>query len=121
MRYLDLAYPTKPPDYDDYMAALRAKLREPGRMAQFLKTFKSTPADAEAQLPNVPCPALIVIGTADPDFPDPAAEGEAIVAALRPGLGTLRILEGAGHYIHAERPHELAALITGFLAERPDA
>jgi pimeloyl-ACP methyl ester carboxylesterase len=73
-----------------------------------MKTFKSTPADVEAQLPNVPCPALIVMGTADRDFPDPAAEGDAIVAALRPGLGTLRILDGAGHYIQAKRtssPH----------------
>jgi pimeloyl-ACP methyl ester carboxylesterase len=121
LRYLDLAYPTKPADYDDYMAALRAKLREPGRMAEFMKTFKSTPADAEAQLPNVRCPALIVMGTADPDFPDPAAEGEAIVAALRPALGTLRTLESAGHYIHAERPSELAPLITSFLAEHLNA
>jgi pimeloyl-ACP methyl ester carboxylesterase len=121
MRYLDLAYPTKPADYDDYTGALRAKLTEPGRMAEFLKTFKSTPADAEAQLPNVRCPALIVMGTADPDFPDPKAEGEAIVAALPPGLGTLKILEGAGHYPHAERPDELAALLTGFVAEHLDA
>ena len=120
MRYLDLAYPTKPADYDD-TAALRAKLTEPGRMAEFLKTLKSTPADAEAQLPNVQCPALIVIGSADPDFPDPKAEGEAIVAALPPGLGTLTILDGAGHYIHAERPNELAALITNFLTEHHDA
>ena len=53
MRYLDVAYPTKPADYDDYMAALAAKLREPGRMAEFMKTGKSTPADAAAQLPNI--------------------------------------------------------------------
>jgi pimeloyl-ACP methyl ester carboxylesterase len=68
MRYLDLAYPTKPADYDEYMAALRAKLLEPGRMAEFLKTGKSTPADAAAQLPNVSCAALIIMGTEDPDF-----------------------------------------------------
>jgi pimeloyl-ACP methyl ester carboxylesterase len=121
MRYLDVAYPTKPADYDGYMAALRAKLREPGRMAEFMKTLRSTPADAEAQLPNVQCRALIVMGTADPDFPDPAREGDAIVAALRPGLGTLRILDGAGHYIQAERPDELAALVTSFLTGHLDA
>jgi pimeloyl-ACP methyl ester carboxylesterase len=117
LRYLDLAYPTKPTDWADYKAVLRAKLTEPGRMSEFLKTMKTNGADAEAQLPNVQCPALIVMGTADPDYPDPTAEGEAIVAAMRPGLGTLRLLEGAGHYIHAERPNELAALITSFLAE----
>jgi pimeloyl-ACP methyl ester carboxylesterase len=121
LAYLDLAYPTKPSDWSDYKAALRAKLKEPGRMGEFLETSKTSAADAEAQLPHVQCPALVVMGSADPDFPDPAAEGEAVVAALRPGLGTLRILEGAGHYIHAERPDELAALMVSFLAEHLDA
>jgi pimeloyl-ACP methyl ester carboxylesterase len=119
--YLDLAYATKPTDWSDYKAALRAKLKEPGRMSEFLKTMKTNGADAEAQLPNVQCPALIIMGGADPDFPAPAAEGEAIVAAVRSGLGTLRIVEGAGHYIQAERPNELAALVTSFLAEHVDA
>lgn len=111
----------EPTDWSDYKAALRTKLNEPGRMSEFLKTTKTNGADAEAQLSNIQCPALIVMGTADPDFPDPAAEGEAIVAALRPGLGTLRILEGAGLYIQAERPNELAALVTSFLTEHVDA
>src|SRR6516165_4323417 len=89
MRYLDVAYPTKPADYADYMTALAAKLREPGRMAEFMKTGKSTPADAGAQLPNVRCPALIIMGTLDPDFADPQAEGDAIVAAMPAGVGTV--------------------------------
>ena len=71
LRYLDLAYPAKPGDYAGYMAALAAKLREPGRMAEFQKTFKSTPAGAEAQLPHVRCPALVIMGTLDPDFAHP--------------------------------------------------
>jgi pimeloyl-ACP methyl ester carboxylesterase len=126
LRYLDLAYPTKPTDWSDYKAALRAKLKEPGRMSEFLKTMSlktlnTNRADAQAQLPNVQCPALIVMGTSDPDFPDPPAEGEAIIAALRPGLGTLRTVEAAGHYIQAERPNELAALVTAFVAEHVDA
>ena len=53
MRYLDVAYPAKPADYADYMAGLRAKLSEPGRMAEFMKTCKSTPADAEARAANI--------------------------------------------------------------------
>jgi len=32
-------------------------------------------------------------------------------------LGTLRILEGAGHYPHVECPAELAPVVTSFLAE----
>jgi pimeloyl-ACP methyl ester carboxylesterase len=116
-RYLDVAYPTKPADYADYMAALRAKLTEPGRMAEFIKTGKTTPADAEAQLPNIRCPALIIMGTEDPDFADPRAEGEAIAAAMPAGLGTVATVGGAGHYPHAQCPDEVAALVIPFLAE----
>ncbi len=121
MSYLDVAYPTKPADYAEYMAALRAKLTEPGRMAEFLKTVKTTPADAEAQLPGIRCPALIIMGTEDPDFADPRAEGEAIVAAMPAGLGTVAIVDGAGHYIHAQSPDEVAALVIPFLKEHARA
>ncbi|MGC1569362.1 MAG: alpha/beta hydrolase, partial [Trebonia sp.] len=61
-RYLDLAYPEKPDDYAAYVAALRAKLSEPGRMAEFLKTLKTSPADAGAALPRISCPALVIMG-----------------------------------------------------------
>lgn len=115
LRYLDLAYPHKPADWAAYTAMLRAKLTEPGRMAEFMKTMKSNGSDAQAHLPDVRCPALVVMGSADPDFPDPKAEGEAIVAALPPGVGTLRILDGMGHYPHAECPSELSALVIPFL------
>src|ERR1051326_4890927 len=87
MRYLDVAYPTKPADYEAYMAGLRAKLSEPGRMAEFIKTGKSSPADAQAQLASIRCPALVIMGSLDPDFADPRAEGAAIAAAMPAGLG----------------------------------
>jgi pimeloyl-ACP methyl ester carboxylesterase len=117
MRYLDVAYPAKPADYADYMAALRAKLTEPGRMAEFMKTGKSTPADAEAQLPNVTCPALIIMGSEDPDFADPKAEGDAIAAMIPAGLGTVAMVDGAGHYPQAQSPDDVAALVIAFLKE----
>src|SRR6266536_5859135 len=91
LRYLDVAYPTKPADYADYVAALAAKLREPGRMAEFMKTGKSTPADAGAQLPNVRRPALVIMGALDPDFADPKGEGDAVVAAMPAALGTVAV------------------------------
>ena len=117
MRYLDVAYPTKPADYAGFMAALAAKLREPGRMAEFMKTGKSTPADAGAQLPNIASPALVIMGSLDPDFADPRAEGDAIVAAMPAGLGTVAMVDGAGHYPHAQSPDEVAALVIPFLKE----
>jgi pimeloyl-ACP methyl ester carboxylesterase len=121
MRYLNLAYPAKPADYNEYMAALAAKLREPGRMAEFMKTFKSTPADAQAQLPNVRCPALVIMGTLDPDFAGPQAEGDAIVAAMPAGAGTVAMVDGAGHYPHAQSPDAVAELVIPFLKEHAGA
>ena len=119
MSYLDLAYPEKPDDYAAYMAALRAKLSEPGRMAEFLKTLKTSPADAGAALPRISCPALVIMGTEDPDWADPRAEAEGVVAAMPAGLGAVAMIKGGGHYPHAQCPDEVAALILAFL--RPAA
>jgi pimeloyl-ACP methyl ester carboxylesterase len=121
LRYLNLAYPARPADYADYMAALAAKLRGPGRMAEFMKTFKSTPADAGAQLPNVRCPALVIMGTVDPDFADPRAEGEAIMAAMPAGAGTAAMVDDAGHYPQAQCPEAVAELVIPFLKEHAGA
>jgi pimeloyl-ACP methyl ester carboxylesterase len=118
MGYLDVAYPEKPADYAAYMAALRAKLSEPGRMAEFLKTMKTSPADAGDALPRISCPALVIMGDEDPDWADPRAEAEGIVAEMPAGLGTVAMIKGAGHYPHAQRPDEVAALTTSFLRER---
>jgi pimeloyl-ACP methyl ester carboxylesterase len=121
LRYLDLAYPAKPADYAGYMGALDAKLREPGRMAEFMKTFKSTPAGAGVQLPNVRCPALVIMGTLDPDFADPQAEGDAVAAAMPAGAGMVAMVDGAGHYPHAQSPDAVAELVIPFLKEHAGA
>ena len=64
-------------------------------------------------------PALAV--QLDPDFADPRAEGDAIVAAMPPGLGTVALVNGAGHYPHAQSPDEVAALVIPFLKEHAGA
>jgi pimeloyl-ACP methyl ester carboxylesterase len=121
MRYLDVAYPEKPADYAAYMAALRAKLSEPGRMAEFVKTMKTSGADAGAALPRIACPALVIMGTEDPDWPDPRAEAEAVVAAMPAGLGTVAMIDGGGHYPHAQCPGKVAEPITSFLRKHVPA
>jgi len=119
--YLNVAYPTKPADWDSYLAALTAKLQERGRFAEFMKTTKPTPADAHAKLGDVNVPVLIVMGAAEPDFADPRAEGDAIVALLKPGLGAVVMIENGGHYPHAQLPDQTAAAILSFLKEHPVA
>lgn len=115
LKYLDLAYPIKPADYDEYVADLARNPRAAGRFEEFMKV-DSNPADAGAQLPNIGCPALVIMGTEDPDFADPRAEGEAIVALMPKGLGRVELAAGAGHYPHAELPDRVAELALKFLA-----
>jgi pimeloyl-ACP methyl ester carboxylesterase len=116
-KYLDLAYPVKPADWNGELARIEAKLSEPGRMKALQAMCKAKPADAGAQLPHVSCPVLVVEGSLDPDWADPRAEGEKIIADLPAGLGELAVIEGAGHYPHAQTPDALLALALPFLAK----
>jgi pimeloyl-ACP methyl ester carboxylesterase len=121
-RYYRYAFAqAKPTDFDDYLEALRANLREPGRMAAASAMGFSSGADAEAMLPKIQCPALVIMGSLDPDFPDPRAEAEGIGAAMPTGLGTIAMTEGAGHYPHAQFPDEVADAVLPFLREHARA
>ncbi|MET7305071.1 alpha/beta hydrolase [Embleya sp. NPDC005575] len=115
-RYLAHAYPgPKPAGFAAHVATLHTELSRPGRMAVVAKMGMSAPTDAGAVLGDIRCPALVIEGTLDPDWPDPAAEGAAIVAAMPEGLGRLEIVEGAGHYAHGQFPDRVAAAIGTFL------
>jgi pimeloyl-ACP methyl ester carboxylesterase len=115
-KYLDLAYPTKPADWDGELARIEGKLGEPGRMKALQKMCQTNPGDAGAQLPHVTCPVLVIEGSADPDWADPRAEGEKIINDLPAGVGELFVLDGAGHYPHAQTPDRVLALAEPFLA-----
>ncbi|MDO4066680.1 alpha/beta fold hydrolase [Clavibacter michiganensis] len=115
MKYLDLAFPTKPADWAAESARIRTSLERPERMAVLRAMAKTTPADAGARLADVRCPVLVVEGGADPDWADPRAEGERILADLPDGLGELAVIDGAGHYPHTETPDRVLALLLPFL------
>lgn len=103
----------KPADYEAYSAALRANLAQPGRFEAVQAMLHRSDAAIEARLPRVDKPALVVMGTKDPDFSDPAAEASWIANALG---GEVRLIEGAGHYPHAEMPAVTAPVILEFLS-----
>lgn len=113
--YLDVAYPgAKPADWAERLGRIDSLLREPGRMKALQGMGRSAPTDAGAQLGNVRCPVLVVMGTLDPDWADPHAEGSAIVDALPSGLGRLEMIEGAGHYPHDQFPDQVVSLLLDF-------
>jgi len=115
LAYLDLAIPTKPADWAEERGRIERTLQQPERMAALRAMTKTSPADAGARLGDVRCPVLVVEGSADPDWADPRAEGERILADLPDGLGELAVLDGVGHYPHTEAPTEVLALLLPFL------
>jgi pimeloyl-ACP methyl ester carboxylesterase len=55
----------------------------------------------------------IFMGTADPDFPDPAREAEIVAGLLR---GEVVMVDGAGHYPQVEQPELVASRVLAFVA-----
>lgn len=107
-------FPTeRPADFDAYRAGLSAMLREPHRkvaLAGYL-SGDSAPVGWSAA---VRCPALVLMGTEDPDFPDPELVADRQAAALN---GRKVMIEGGGHYPMAGHPQAVAAALLPFLAE----
>lgn len=115
-KYLDVAYPTKPADWSTELARIEAKLSEPGRLTALKAMCAANPSDAGARLADVTCPVLVIEGSLDPDWANPRAEGERIIADLPAGLGELAVIDGAGHYPQAQSPDQVLALSLPFLA-----
>ena len=99
-------------DFDDHLAKLKANLSEPSRR-QVVAAYvlQQTHREAEARLGKVRAPSLVIMGTADVDWPDPLAEAQWIVERLG---SELIMLEGAGHHPHVEYPRQIADAVTGF-------
>lgn len=114
--YYDALYPTsKPADLDDYRSALVRNLGEPGRMAALKGMINASKADVAARLAGVRAPTLVIMGTKNPDFANPAGEAEIVADLLH---GEVALIEGAGHYPHAEMPEVASPPILDFLAAR---
>jgi pimeloyl-ACP methyl ester carboxylesterase len=116
LRYYASLYPTaKPADFADYQRRLGANLRERGRFTALRQMLFASKAASAQRMARVTAPALVVMGTKDRDFKDPAGEARRVAAELRGTHTTVQLIEGAGHYPHAEMPDQTAAAIVPFL------
>lgn len=99
----------------EHVAAIRATLREPGRLRAFRRlTLQLTHAVVEPRLPEVTAPMLAFVGELDPDFRDPAAE-----AAWLESIGAEAVMvPESGHYPQAQRPDVVVPATLAFLARR---
>jgi pimeloyl-ACP methyl ester carboxylesterase len=89
-------------------------MAQPGRFNAALALARSSRQPSTERLKQVKAPTLVIMGTKDPDFPDPIAEGRYI--AEHTG-GKLELIEGAGHYPQTEMPEKTAPIVTDFLKQ----
>ena len=111
--YWNSLFPSaKPPDQDEVKAALTRNLHEPGRMAALHSMVSLSKADTAAIVAETKVPALVVMGSRDPDFADAVAEAQWLAGQL--GAESL-IVEGAGHYPQTEMPDRVAPRLLSFI------
>ncbi len=101
-----------PPDYDAYRDTVVDALRRPGYAKALSRTTRASHNAAEASLANVSAPAMIVMGEADPDFPEPASEARWIADRLD---AQVVMVPEAGHYPQSQRPELTSAAALRFL------
>lgn len=104
----------RPDDQDSERARVRASLREPGRIEALAAMLARDDAPIAARLERVRVPSWVLMGTADPDFPDPMAEARTVADAMG---GSAEALDGVGHYPHLEVPGAMADRLAAFAGE----
>lgn len=111
-KYFSTLYPTRhPADWAQYSARLRRNLKEAGRMHALRQMIMASKQASGERLSQVQAPVLVIMGTRDPDFKQPAQEAQWVADALH---GQVQLVEGAGHYPHAEMPEQTAPAILNF-------
>jgi pimeloyl-ACP methyl ester carboxylesterase len=108
----------RPDDFAEYRDHVVASLRRPGYAKAFSRTARLSHDPAEARLDAVSAPTLVVMGTRDPDFGDPAAEAGWIADALS---AEVVMIAEAGHYPQSQQVDATVAAVLPFLAASTDA
>jgi pimeloyl-ACP methyl ester carboxylesterase len=102
----------KPADQAEFAAAANAAMRRKGYASTFSKTTHLSHDPAEAALPAVTAPVLVVMGELDPDFPMPADEAAWIASRLS---AEVLMVPEAGHYPQSQRPELVGPAVVSFL------
>jgi pimeloyl-ACP methyl ester carboxylesterase len=103
----------KPEGYDEHTAAVAANVRR--NWKAFVQTTHTTHAPAEDRLDDVRAPAVVVMGTDDVDWKDPAAEASWIGQRLS---AEVIMAPGVGHYPQAQSPSLVAEALRTLAGSR---
>ena len=108
------AFPARrPDDFAAEVARRNASLSDAGRFTALRRMVTASKAEAERRIADVTVPVLVLMGSRDTDFPNPAKEAQHVADLSH---GTVAMIEGAGHYPQAEMPEAVAALLVPFFA-----
>lgn len=103
-----------PADHGEHLALIQSQLSRPDYWEVFRTMSRPSHAAAEAALEHVTAPTLVVMGSADKDFKDPAADAAGVADSLG---GRAAMIDGAGHYPQGEQPEAMLEVLLPFLAE----
>ncbi|MGB3409818.1 MAG: alpha/beta hydrolase [Microthrixaceae bacterium] len=106
----------RPTDFESHRSDMVASLRRPGYAKAFSLTTHTNHDVAEACLGRVSTPVLVVMGEADPDFPDPTSEAAWIEQELD---AQVVMVPEAGHYPQSQRPDITTPAVIEFLEALP--
>ncbi len=108
----------KPADYKEYRKKLIENMKRPGYTKAFSLTSRTVHTASERVIDRVKVPTLALVGTFDPDFPNPKAEMEWIKTTLH-GKGAM--IENASHYPQSQQPEKVLEYVIPFLKENRNA
>jgi pimeloyl-ACP methyl ester carboxylesterase len=101
-----------PDDITEEIDKMRAVLGDAGRRRAVRETLIAHRRGVSEKIDAYARPTLVVFGSADDHFPDPAAEAARVSSRLH---GELVMVEGTGHYPHVERPDIVGPAVVDFL------
>ena len=112
--YSTLTKGRRAPWHAEHVAAIRASMREPGRLRSFRDlTLALTHAPVEARLTEVAAPAIAFMGALDPDFADQRAE----LGWIQGAIGAQgHLVPDVGHYPQHQAPDVVLPATLAFLA-----
>ena len=84
LKYYSSLYPTrKPADFAEYSSALHENIQQHGRLEAVMKMLRASKRASGERMPKVKQPALVLMGSKDPDFKNPEREAKRVADALR--------------------------------------
>ena len=110
-------------DSDRVFAVFGPSVPSPERLARVVRNpavngpgmVRMREFDVVDALGAIDCPTLVSVGELDPVTPVEASRE--IVAALRPGIGRLEVIPGAGHFAWLDEPDRFWAVTEAFVAD----